>query len=61
MNDSKIQSHRQGYGKGLGIEEENRSCFAARSTTSCSGRLMCPGMQRKTKEDEEDDKECRRV
>jgi len=31
--------------------------LAAKSTASWAGRLMCPGIQRKTHEDEDEDKE----
>jgi len=36
---------------------KSRDCLSAKSTASWSGRLMCPGIQRKAHEDEEEDKE----
>ena len=40
---------------------KSRDCLAARSTASCSARLMCPGIHRKTNEDKGGSKECRRM
>ena len=40
---------------------KSRDCLAARSTASCSARLMCARIHRKANEDEGKDKECRRM
>ena len=39
----------------------SKDCLAARSYASCSARLICPRIHRKTNEDEGEDKECRRM
>ena len=47
-----------GRGKrGSVILVKRRDCLAAKFTASWSGRVMCPGIQRKAHEDEDEDKE----
>ena len=36
---------------------KSRDCLAAKSSALWSGRLMCPGIQRKAHEDEDEDED----
>ena len=55
MNDNKLQGRRQGKEREVILVKSIRDCLTAKSSASWSGRLMCPGIQRKTHEDEEED------
>jgi len=47
-------------GEGSEIEGESRDCVVTRPTL-CYRKLMCPRIQRKVIEDEEDEQEWRRM